>query len=139
MISIKFCFFSILKTYMSCAVVIFFYSIIWYDYISLYQTLCTCIIIILVSISFFIFHHIIFTICNLISANHIQDMQMMNILPPSQLIDLLSQHYHAVCIFLVYLVTGESIGIVTLENNLQTLTYKVRKTFDIFTVDWIVL
>lgn len=70
MISIKFCFFSILKTYMSCAVVIFFYSIIcvilkiWL-YI-MYQTLCTCIIIILVSISFFIFHHIIFTICNLI-------------------------------------------------------------------------
>ncbi|XP_052704688.1 BTB/POZ domain-containing protein 16-like isoform X7 [Crassostrea angulata] len=28
-------------------------------------------------------------------TNHIQDMQMMNILPPSQLIDLLSQHYHA--------------------------------------------
>lgn len=66
-------------------------------------------------------------------------MQMMNILPPSQLIDLLSQHYHAVCIFLAYLVIGESIGIVTLENNLQTLTHKVRKTFDIFTVDWIVL
>lgn len=64
---------------------------------------------------------------------------MMNILPPSQLIDLLSQHYHAVRIFLVYLVIGESIGIVTLENNLQTLTHKVRKTFDIFTVDWIVL
>lgn len=62
---------------------------------------------------------------------------MMNILPPSQLIDLLSQHYHAVCIFLVYFVIGESIGIVTLENNLQT--HKVRKTFDIFTVDGIVL
>nr|XP_022344789.1 BTB/POZ domain-containing protein 16-like isoform X1 [Crassostrea virginica] len=28
-------------------------------------------------------------------TNHIQDMQMMNILPQSQLIDLLSQHYHA--------------------------------------------
>lgn len=28
-------------------------------------------------------------------TNHIQDMQMMNILPQAQLIDLLSQHYHA--------------------------------------------
>ncbi|XP_061180078.1 BTB/POZ domain-containing protein 16-like isoform X2 [Saccostrea echinata] len=28
-------------------------------------------------------------------TNHIQDMQIMNILPQSQLIDLLSQHYHA--------------------------------------------
>lgn len=72
-------------------------------------------------------------------ANHIQDMQMMNILPPSQLIDLLSQHYHAVCIFLVYLVIGEIIGIVILENNLQILTHKGRKTLDIFTLDGKVL